>query len=199
MIRRIEVSWRSRADQGKIPVEVVYSSRRTLGLEVRGDGRVILRSPKGVSGQVLMDFVKERQEWIVEKWFLAEERRKQKELRPLREYEKDPSLEKRFREKARKKISERVSYYGNMMGVDWKSIRIGSAKTRWGSCSAQGGLNFQWKLILMPPEILDYVVVHELAHRREMNHSPRFWALVEKVLPDYRERRKWLKEHGGEY
>ena len=84
------------------------------------------------------------------------------------------------------------------MGVSYGRISIRAAKTRWGSCSADGNLNFHWKLVLMPPEILDYVVVHELAHRREMNHSDRFWAQVERVLPDYRERRRWLKEHGRE-
>ena len=85
------------------------------------------------------------------------------------------------------------------MGVIFGRIAIKNTKTRWGSCSSLGNLNVHWELVLMPPAILDYVVVHELAHRKEMNHSPRFWAEVEKVLPDYRERRKWLKDHGAEY
>ena len=85
------------------------------------------------------------------------------------------------------------------MGVDYGRISVRQQKTRWGSCSVRGNLNFNWKLALMPEEILDYVVVHELAHRVEMNHSPRFWAVVETVLPDWRERRRWLKQHGGEY
>ena len=84
------------------------------------------------------------------------------------------------------------------MGVTCGRISIREQKTRWGSCSGQGNLNFNWKLILMPPEILDYVVVHELAHRKQMNHSPAFWAEVERILPDWRERRRWLREKGGE-
>ena len=72
-------------------------------------------------------------------------------------------------------------------------------KIRWGSCSTKGNLNFNWKLVLMPPEILDYVVVHELAHRLQMNHSAAFWAEVGKILPDYRERRQWLKVNGQKY
>ena len=84
------------------------------------------------------------------------------------------------------------------MEVDYNRIAVRAAKTRWGSCSAQGNLNFHWKLVLMPPEILDYVVVHELAHRKEMNHSQRFWAEVERILPDYKARRKWLKEFGSQ-
>ncbi len=178
-------------------MEVVYSRRRTLGLEVRADGRVILRAPKGLSNQAVMDFVKERQAWIVQKWFETERIRRQKAERPPRDYEQNPALEAQYRKEARRRITERAAYFAEKMGVDYGRIAIKAAKTRWGSCSARGNLNFHWKLILMPPAILDYVVVHELAHRIEMNHSPRFWAQVERILPDYRERRRWLKENGG--
>ena len=82
------------------------------------------------------------------------------------------------------------------MGVSYERVSIRAQKTRWGSCSGNGNLSFNWKLSLVPDEILDYVVVHELAHRKEMNHSPRFWAVVEKELPDYRERREKLKKMG---
>ena len=75
-----------------------------------------------------------------------------------------------------------------------EGITIREQKTRWGSCSSKGNLNFNWKLVLLAPELLDYVVVHELAHRREMNHSKNFWKIVEAELPDYRERRRRLKE-----
>ena len=80
------------------------------------------------------------------------------------------------------------------MGVDYGRITIREQKTRWGSCSSKGNLNFNWKLVLLAPELLDYVVVHELAHRREMNHSKNFWKIVEAELPDYREQRRRLKE-----
>ena len=107
-----------------------------------------------------------------------------------------PELEALYREQARARISERAAWFARIMGVSYGRITIRAAKTRWGSCSAKGNLNFHWKLILMPEEVLDYVVVHELAHRKQMNHSPAFWAEVEKVLPDYRERRRWLKTWG---
>ena len=197
MIRNVEIGWRQGETEGAIRVEVVYSRRRTLGLEVRADGRVILRAPKGLSNQAVMDFVKERQAWIVQKWFETERIRRQKAERPPRDYEQNPALEAQYRKEARRRITERAAYFAEKMGVNYGRIAIKAAKTRWGSCSARGNLNFHWKLILMPPAILDYVVVHELAHRIEMNHSPRFWAQVERILPDYRERRRWLKENGG--
>mgnify|MGYP002547163680 CR=1 FL=1 len=84
------------------------------------------------------------------------------------------------------------------MGVSYGRVSIRDQRTRWGSCSGKGNLNFNWKLSLVPDEILDYVVVHELAHRKEMNHSQRFWAEVERILPDYKARRKWLKEFGSQ-
>lgn len=97
-------------------------------------------------------------------------------------------------EKAREVIARRTAYFADVMGVDYGRITIREQKTRWGSCSSAGNLNFNWKLILLPPEVLDYVVVHELAHRREMNHSENFWKIVEQVLPDYKECRKMLRK-----
>lgn len=77
-------------------------------------------------------------------------------------------------------------------------ITVRDQKTRWGSCSARGNLNFNWRLILAPEPVLDYVVIHELAHRKEMNHSKQFWDIVEAMMPDYRTQRQWLKEHGDQ-
>ncbi len=85
------------------------------------------------------------------------------------------------------------------MNLKYQRIVIKDQKTRWGSCSSLHNINYNWKLILMPTEILDYVVVHELAHLKEMNHSPRFWSEVEKILPSYKESRAWLRENGERY
>lgn len=197
MIRKVEIGWRRGSEEGVIPVEVIYSGRRTLGLEIQADGRVIARVPDGTAGRTVMDFIKERQSWIVQKWFQTEEKRQARESRPVPDYVRDPGLEAAYKKRARRQLEARTAYFAQQMGVTYNRIAIRSAKTRWGSCSAQGNLNFHWKLILMPPQVLDYVVVHELAHRKEMNHSPRFWAEVEAVLPDYRKRRKWLKDYGG--
>ncbi len=182
-----------------ISVEVIYSSRRTMGLEVTADGRVKARVPNRTADAVVEKFVKERAGWIAEKYLLQKARQeKQKLARGTKDYEQNPALEARYRELARAVIGQRVSYFAAKMGVTYGRISIRDQKTRWGSCSGRGNLNFNWKLVLMPPEVLDYVVVHELAHRKQMNHSPLFWAEVGRVLPDYESRRRWLKEHGKE-
>ncbi len=101
-----------------------------------------------------------------------------------------------YREQARAVISERVKLYAARHGFTYRKIRITSARTRWGSCSSMGNLNFTWRLVMAPPEVIDYVVVHELAHLRVNNHSKEFWNQVERIMPDYKQRLKWLKENG---
>lgn len=99
---------------------------------------------------------------------------------------------------AREMITARVAHFQAELSVQPCVIRIKGQKRRWGSCSAKGGLNFNWRLILAPPEVLDYVVVHELCHLLHMNHSRSFWERVARVLPEYKRQRDWLKEHGYE-
>ena len=99
---------------------------------------------------------------------------------------------------ALKRIRERLDHYIPRVGRAPGRIAIRDQKSRWGSCSQKGNVNFNWKLIMAPPEALDYVVVHELCHLYEFNHSPRFWALVEAQLPDYEAWKKWLKAHGDD-
>ena len=101
-------------------------------------------------------------------------------------------------EEALKVIPERVEYFAKVIGVTYGKITIRNQKTRWGSCSSKGNLNFNCLLMLAPSEVLDYVVVHELCHRKQMNHSKAFWAEVEKVCPDYKAAKKWLKEEGSQ-
>ncbi len=99
---------------------------------------------------------------------------------------------------AREFISQRVAWYANKHHFNPVKIRITSARTRWGSCSSKGTLSFTWRLVMCPPEVIDYVVVHELVHLVERNHAARFWAKVEDILPDYKQRRKWLKTNGAQ-
>lgn len=104
-----------------------------------------------------------------------------------------------YKKEAREIITERANLYSKSTSWKFESISITSANTRWGSCSPDNSLNFPWKLIMAPLGIVDYVVVHELAHIPEKNHSKRFWKKVEEVLPDYKIRRKWLKENGNKF
>jgi len=101
-----------------------------------------------------------------------------------------------YRKQARKVLKERVEFYGSRNEFKVGKIRISSARTRWGSCSSKETLSFTWRLVMAPLEVIDYVVVHELCHLKEMNHSKAFWAQVESILPDYKRRRKWLKTNG---
>ena len=103
----------------------------------------------------------------------------------------------RLADKALTVIPERAAYYAPIVGVGYGKITIRNQVSRWGSCSNKGNLNFNCLLMLTPPDVVDYVVVHELCHRRELNHSARFWDEVERVLPDYREAKEWLKNNGG--
>ena len=102
-----------------------------------------------------------------------------------------------YRERARTVLTERVEFFVHEHGFEIGKIRITSARTRWGSCSSKNALSFTWRLVMVPLDVIDYVVVHELCHLKEMNHSRAFWAQVEAILPDYKRRRKWLKDNGA--
>lgn len=101
-----------------------------------------------------------------------------------------------YKQEARKIFNQRAIIFAKLMGLKYKSIKLSSAKTRWGSCSSLGNINLAWRLIMSPLEIIDYVIVHELAHLKQANHSQKFWNEVGFVLPDYKNRRNWLKENG---
>ena len=175
---------------GEFEYQVIRSARKTMTLEVRRDGNVIVRAPLRTGLPRIKRFVNQKQEWVLGCLERTKEYREQKPLSA------DLSESKRnvYIRKAKETITKRVSYFARLMGVSYRNITIREQKTRWGSCSSEKNLNFNWKLVLLAPELLDYVVVHELAHRREMNHSKYFWKIVEAELPDYRERRRRLKE-----
>ena len=101
-----------------------------------------------------------------------------------------------LKKRARLKLAERVDFHAQRLGLSYKRLGVRDQTSRWGSCSSNKTLSFSWRLILAPEQVLDYVAAHEVAHLREMNHSPRFWALVEKTMPDYRQARLWLRENG---
>ena len=177
----------------KEKIQIIRSHRKTLSLEITSCGELRVRAPYLMAEREILRFVDGKSDWIA------------KHLQKM-EADKDAfQIEGRFTEEELKKlvklakqvIPEKVAYYARIMNVPYGRISIRKQKTRWGSCSREGNLNFNCLLMMVPPEVLDYVVVHELSHRLEMNHSPRFWAQVEKVIPNYKEPRRWLKEKGN--
>jgi predicted metal-dependent hydrolase len=171
-------------------VEVRWSSRaRRWRLEVPWGEPARLTVPAGTSGARVQRLLEENRPWI--------EARRRRQVRRL---ELDPSAvsESEARRTARTVVSGLAQEEAERIGVAYRRIRIGGHRTRWGSCSSRGTLSFNWRLVLAPPEVLDYVVVHELCHLHIPNHSRQFWALVEQHRPRWREQRDWLREHGPE-
>jgi predicted metal-dependent hydrolase len=108
-----------------------------------------------------------------------------------------PAIERWYRRTARAEVVPRLDEAAEALGVSYESVRIGNQRTRWGSCSATGAMSFNWRLLLAPEDVLDYVVWHEACHLAHLDHSPRFWALLERHRPDYREPKAWLRRHGA--
>lgn len=172
----------------EIPYSIVRSGRKTVAVSVTRDGRVVVRCPMEITDKAAKVFVKCHEEWILRHY-------QEVQARLARQAVYTPEQVERYREQARDVLTARSIYWAERMGVTYGRITVRSQVTRWGSCSARGNLNYNWKLILVPEELLDYVVVHELAHRREMNHSRKFWDVVAHELPDYRQRRKALRSY----
>lgn len=170
-----------------ITYQWIRSRRKTIAIQIDREGQVIVRTPYGITKRQVEEFLDEKKDWLLQTRQRVEKRKT--EQIPISEEVRREGIER-----AKRIFPERTAYFAKRMGVDYGRITIREQKTRWGSCSSKGNLNFNWKLVLLDPELLDYVVVHELAHRREMNHSVAFWKVVEAELPDYWERRARLKE-----
>ena len=171
----------------EIPYRLVRSDRKSIGIQITADG-VIVRAPNRLSAAEIDRFVQSKRSWIeghMEKVPAPQPKFTQTQIEALAQ-------------KALTVIPERVRHFAPLVGVTYGRITIRNQRSRWGSCSGKGNLNFNCLLMLTPDHVIDYVVVHELCHRLEMNHSPAFWAQVERVLPDYRTSREWLKEHEKE-
>ena len=178
-------------DNETIEIPIIRSKRKTLGLEVKYDSTVNARVPMRAPREIIERFIREHEAWIIRKrqeWSLAGNNRDDMSGLP-------PIETKEGKAKIRQYIERQVEYYAKIVGVTYGRISMRNQKTRWGSCSSQGNLNFNNRLLFVPEELVDYVVVHELAHRKEMNHSNAFWNVVEKYMPDYKERRKKLREY----
>lgn len=151
-----------------------------------------MKAPKSMPDKEINEILDKRNDWIISKIELAKKQEeKAGEIDVISDSEREALVEK-----AKKVIPEKCRFYAAKVGVDYGRITLRWQRTRFGSCSSLGNLNFNIALMLAPEEVLDYVVVHELCHRKEMNHSARFYAEIKKVLPDYKKSEKWLKENG---
>lgn len=175
-------------------MKIIKSNRKTIAVEIKSDATVIVRVPFCMTEREIYQFLKEKEGWIKEHLKEAEKLQKEKD-----DVQKLTMEEVRqLADLALEKIPERVRYYAEIMKVAYGRITIRNQKTRWGSCSGKGNLNFNCLLMLAPEKVIDYVVVHELCHLIEMNHSKAFWEQVERVMPDYKVQKQWLKDHGNE-
>lgn len=183
-----------------IPYTLIKSTRRrSISVEIGLGGKMTVRCPYFGTKKMVERFLYEKEAWIYKHYTDAVRKStvsKDDDLRTPISANEDPALVNKHKKYARKIFESRVAYFHQFTDGNYTSLTIRDQKTRWGSCSGRGTLSFNWRLILAPPEILDYVVVHELCHLTYMNHSKEFWGLVGSVIPDYKVRRKWLKENG---
>jgi predicted metal-dependent hydrolase len=217
-------------DFAGLKVSVRWSRRRSIGLTVTGEGRVVVSAPRGASKTVLLKALTRHRAWLERKvaetreawarlaegevFYLGQARRLTLLLAaaaPVQLGEGEirvraataaaawPLLQDWYLREAETLIRERAHHFARLMGLKVPRLEMREWQRRWGECRPRESLRFNWRLILLAPEALDYVVVHELAHLREPGHTPRFWQQVEEVLPDYRERRRRLNRDGAPF
>ena len=200
---------------------IIYSRRKKLLLQVTQDQKVIVKAPYFMPKWYIYLFVYFQSSWIQkQKEKISEKKRKTLSSRYIlflgEQYyvevnkhikkviiedmqfiipQSKDALKKWYMKEAKLIIPQRVEYFSKKFNFQYKSIRITSARTRWGSCSALDNLNFSWRLVMAPQEAIDYVVIHELAHTVHKNHSKQFWDEVHRCMPDYLVHKKWLKDH----
>ena len=167
---------------------IIRSDRKTVALQVKG-GEVTVRAPYAMRDHEIAAFVAKNEEWI------------RKKLKALPAKASGSRLTdediKKLTARARTVIPVRAQYYAALLGVQYNRITVRHQKTKWGSCSGKGNLNFNCLLLLMPTEVMDCVIVHELCHLKHMNHSKEFYNEVLRVCPDYKKHNRWLKENGA--
>ncbi len=193
--------------------ELIRSKRRTITLQIKPDGSLIVKAPLRVDISRIYSFISQKNNWIITKQLQMQQ---QKKLHDEQRFQRDLERENYvfflneklplkiaknqliswYKKEALNYIIKRVDHYTNLAKLKYRNVKINNAKKRWGSCSSLGNINFSWRLIMAPKEVVDYVVVHEISHLRHQNHSKKFWRHVEILIPDYQKHRQWLKQHG---
>lgn len=173
-------------------IEIIRSRRKTMSAEIREDGHVVVRAPMRLPERDIVRFLTEKKN-VIEK-HVGKRLAENEQLSGTRPF--TPAEINRMADMALEIIPRRVAYFAELMGISYNRVTIRNQKTRWGSCTSEGNLNFNCLLVMTPPEVLDSVVVHELCHRIHPNHSKAFYEAVYKVFPDYDRCDEWLKENG---
>ena len=168
---------------------IIRSRRKTVAIEITPQGNILVRCPNRIPRRQIHAFVESKAGWIRNH---LEKFASRPHAAPM-----PPEQHQALIRSAKAYLPDRVRFWSGQTGISCSRITIRSQHTRWGSCSAKGNLNFNCLLMLCPEAVQDYVVIHELCHRKEMNHSPAFWSEVEKHCPDYRIHRKWLKDNAA--
>lgn len=171
---------------------LIRARRKTLSIRITQEGNLEIRAPLGMPKGEIEAFLKEKAQWI--------ETHRAKVLAEYAQGQEAPLGEEEIltlAEQMRQRLPEKLNRHAASMGVTFGRVTIRCQQTRWGSCSSRGNLNFNCLLMLAPEEVLDYVVVHELAHRKQMNHSALFWQEVARECPNYKKSLRWLKDRGG--
>ena len=160
--------------------EVIYSSRKSLAIQVDSDCNIVVRAPYGVSQKSIDEFVLDKKQWLEKTVMSQLERKKRRKIYTAEEIEL-------LRKKAKEILPQKVEYYAKIMGVKPKSVKINSAQKRYGSCSSENNINFSLYLMDKDEKFIDYVVIHELAHIKHHNHSKAFYSFVAEFMSDYKE------------
>jgi predicted metal-dependent hydrolase len=174
-------------------IERVSQRARCIRIEIRGDDEVLLVIPRWASRAAAHRFLDSRKDWIRR----TLSRQRLRKSRPVAGLVAPVVSVKELRDQARRTATSLIAEEAARMGVRPKGLRIADQKTLWGSCGASGRISLSWRLVLAPANVFRYVVVHELAHLVHANHSPRFWSLVERQMPDFQSARSWLRDHGS--
>jgi len=174
---------------GIMEYTVVRSRRKTIAIQITPASQVLVRCPLRMSQRDVQRFVDSKSHWI------SAHLNRIAQFPPQPVFSDAELLE--MVQWAKDTLPERVAFWAAKAGVTYGRITIRRQHTRWGSCSSKGNLNFNCLLALVPEDVLDYIIVHELCHRKHMNHAPAFWTEVARLLPDYARPRAWLKEAGG--
>ena len=175
----------------KISYKLKRSKRaKRMRLAVYCDGSVVITSPLGMQQSVIEKFISDKKQWISDKlqFFMSID------SKAIRTFSEKDYLENK--DSAFEFINERIKFFNKIYNFSFNEICIKNQKTRWGSCSRRRNINFNYKILFLPSKLQDYIIVHEICHLKEFNHSRKFWALVEKAIPDYLDIKKELRNQG---